>query len=244
MLRRSDAADALVGEPMAAERNQHRVSSIVIRLVTGVSTFVLAVILSTHYNPLGPNISPADLASQNPIVVARIEIPIGSRILAEQLQVVQMPRSVVPAGAFTRIDDTIIGRVVVTRIGPREPITESRLAPVGSTAGLSSVIPEGYRAMTIRVDDVVGVSGFMMPGALVDVVIVIESSAESHNERISKIVLQNVKVLAQGANLDQSKNGRERVKNVTLQLTPEQAEKLAIASSEGKLQLVMRNSVD
>jgi pilus assembly protein CpaB len=237
LLRRSDAADAFVGESMAAERNQHRVSSIVIRLVTGVSTFVLAVILSTHYNPLGPNISPADLASQNPIVVAKIEIPIGSRILAEQLQVVQMPRSVVPAGAFTRIDDTIIGRVVVTRIGPREPITESRLAPVGSTAGLSSVIPEGYRAMTIRVDDVVG---FIMPGALVDVVIVIEPSAESHNERISKIVLQNVKVLAQGTNLDQSKNELERVKNVTLQLTPEQAEKLAIASSEGKLQLVMR----
>lgn len=226
---------------MAAEPTQHRLSSVLIRIASGFSTFILAVILSTHYNPLGPDISPGDLASRNsfPIVVAKTEIPIGSRIVAEQLQLLPMPRTGVPNGAFTRIDDTLIGRVVVTRIAAREPVTESRLAPVGSFAGLSSVIPEGYRAMTVRVDDVVGHSGFIMPGTLVDVVIVIEPSAGSDKERISKIVLQNVKVLAHGANPEKSRNQVARVTTVTLQLTPEQAERLAIASSEGKLHLVI-----
>jgi pilus assembly protein CpaB len=101
--------------------------------------------------------------------------------------------------------------------------------------------------MNVRVDDVVGISGFIMPGALVDIVVVIEPPENgSQRDRISKIVLQNIKVLANGANLDKPKNEKEveRVKTVTLQVTPEQAEKLALASSEGRLQLVMRNSID
>ncbi len=147
-----------------------------------------------------------------------------------------------------RLTTKLIGRVVVTRIAPREPVTESRLAPVGAAGGLSSVIPEGFRAMTVKVDDVVGVSGFIMPGTLVDVVVVTSPPKKSGDaEMISKIVLQNIKVLASGQNIDKPKNDRDverAVKAVTLQVTPEQAEKLALASSEGKLQLVMRNSVD
>jgi pilus assembly protein CpaB len=162
--------------------------------------------------------------------------------------VTQLPRSAAPDGTFTRIDpENLLGRVAVQRIAAREPVTESRLAPVGSAAGLSSVIPEGYRAMNVRVDDVVGISGFIMPGTLVDIVVVIDPPDEKNQrERISKIVLQNIKVLANGANLDKPKNEKEaeRVKTVTLQVTPEQAEKLALASSEGRLQLVMRNSID
>ena len=182
------------------------------------------------------------------VVVAKVEIPIGSRIIAEQLTVAQFPTNVAPEGAFPAINDQLIGRVVVTRLSPREPVTESRLAPVGTAGGLSSVIPDGYRAMTVKVNDVVGVSGFIMPGTLVDIVVVISPPKESgQGEMISKIVLQNIKVLASGQNIDRPKDDREverGVKAVTLQVTPEQAEKLALASSEGKLQLVMRNSVD
>jgi len=102
--------------------------------------------------------------------------------------------------------------------------------------------------MTVKVDDVVGVSGFIMPGTLVDVVVVIQPpKGTANDETISKIVLQNIKVLASGQNIDKPKNDREverSVRAVTLQVTPEQTEKLALASSEGKLQLVMRNSVD
>ena len=184
----------------------------------------------------------------NNVVVAKIEIPLGSKILAEQLTVAQFPRNVTPEGAFPAIDDRLIGRVAVTRIAAREPITESRLAPVGSAGGLSSVIPDGYRAMTVKVDDIVGISGFIQPGTLVDVVVVIDPPSKdgSSREKVSKIVLQNIKVLANGQNIDKPKNDREaeRVKAVTLQVTPEQAEKLALASTEGQLQLVMRNAVD
>lgn len=183
----------------------------------------------------------------NNVVVAKVDIPVGTRIIAEQLAITQVPRSAAPDGTFSKIDEDLVGRVATTRIAAREPITESRLAPLGSAAGLSSVIPEGYRAMNVRVDDVVGISGFIMPGTLVDVVVVIDPPDENkQKERVSKIVLQNIKVLANGANLDKPKNEKEaeRVKTVTLQVTPEQAEKLALASSEGRLQLVMRNSID
>ena len=186
--------------------------------------------------------------SLNNVVVAKVDIPVGSRVIPEQIEIAQFPANVTPEGAFSKIDENLVGRVVQTSISPREPITESRLAPVGAAGGLSSVIPEGYRAMTVAVNDVVGVSGFIMPGTLVDVVVVITPPKGSGNEEmISKIVLQNIKVLASGQNIDKPKNDREverSIKAVTLQVTPEQAEKLALASSEGKLQLVMRNSVD
>lgn len=183
----------------------------------------------------------------NNIVVAKVDIPVGSKIVAEQLAVAQFPKNVTPDGAFPAIDDKLIGRVATIRISAREPITESRLAPVGSAGGLSSVIPDGYRAMTVKVDDIVGISGFIMPGTLVDVVVVIDPPSKDGNQsKVSKIVLQNIKVLANGQNIDKPKNDREaeRVKAVTLQVTPEQAEKLALAATEGELQLVMRNSVD
>src|SRR6185295_451544 len=184
----------------------------------------------------------------NDVVVAKVEIPIGSRIIPEQLMVAQFPADVTPEGALSKIDDQLIGRVVVMSISPRDPVTEAKLAPIGAAGGLSSMIPEGYRAMTVAVNDVVGVSGFIMPGTLVDIVVVITPPKGSGNEEmISKIVLQNIKVLASGQNIDKPRNDREverAIKAVTLQVTPEQAEKLALASSEGKLQLVMRNSVD
>lgn len=182
----------------------------------------------------------------NRVAVAKVAIPLGTKIVAEQVMVVQFPKESTPDGAFDA-PEKLAGRVAVTNIGVREPITESRLAPEGTAGGLSAVIPEGYRAMTVKVDDVVGISGFIMPGTLVDVVVVI-NPAESAVGRdpISKIVLQNIKVLANGQNIDKPEDQREAnsVKAVTLQVTPEQAEKLALASSEGRLQLVMRNSID
>ena len=176
-----------------------------------------------------------------------VDIPVGSRIIAEQLTVAQFPHNVAPEGTFSKIDDALLERVAAMKISAREPLTENRLAPIGTAAGLAAVIPEGYRAMNVRVDDVVGISGFIMPNTLVDIVVVIEPSEGSgQKDRVSKIVLQNIKVLANGQNLDKPKNDKEadRVKTVTLQVTPEQAEKLALASSEGRLQLVMRNSID
>ncbi|HEX8421779.1 MAG TPA: Flp pilus assembly protein CpaB, partial [Pyrinomonadaceae bacterium] len=182
----------------------------------------------------------------NSVVVAKIDIQPGEKIIAEQLQSVQFPSTAMPDGTFDSMDK-LVGRVAVVQIAAREPVTDFKLAPEGSAGGLSAVIPEGYRAMTVKVDDVVGISGFVMPGALVDVVVVINPVEQNGQQNpISKIVLQNIKVLANGQNIDRPKNDREpeSVKAVTLHVLPEQAEKLALASSEGKLQLVMRNSVD
>jgi pilus assembly protein CpaB len=182
----------------------------------------------------------------NRVAVAKVAIPLGTKIIPEQIMVVQFPKESTPDGAFES-PDKLTGRVAVTNIAPREPITEARLAPEGTAGGLSAVIPEGYRAMTVKVDDVVGISGFIMPGTLVDVVVVIDPAEKAGmQDPISKIVLQNIKVLANGQNIDKPEDQREAnsVKAVTLLVLPEQAEKLALAASEGHLQLVMRNSVD
>jgi len=181
------------------------------------------------------------------VAVAKVAIPVGTKIIAEQITLVQFPQESTPDGAFDSVEK-LAGRVAVTNIAPKEPITEARLAPEGTAGGLSAIIPEGYRAMTVKVDDVVGISGFIMPGTLVDVVVVIVPTGNGAvaQDPISKIVLQNIKVLANGQNIDKPESEREAssVKAVTLLVTPEQAEKLALASSEGKLQLVMRNSID
>ena len=180
------------------------------------------------------------------VAVAKVSIPLGTKIIAEQVMMVQFPKESTPDGTFSA-PEKLVGRVAVTNIGAREPITEARLAPEGTLGGLSAVIPEGYRAMTVKVDDVVGISGFIMPGTLVDIVVVIEPAENTGRQNpISKIVLQNIKVLANGQNIDKPDDQREAnsVKAITLQVTPEQAEKLALAANEGKLQLVMRNSTD
>jgi len=182
----------------------------------------------------------------NQVAVAKVSIPLGTKIIAEQVMMVQFPKESTPDGTFS-VAEKLVGRVAVTNINAREPITEARLAPEGTAGGLSAVIPEGYRAMTVKVDDVVGISGFIMPGTLVDVVVVIDPAENtSRQDPISKIVLQNIRVLANGQNIDKPEDQREAnsVKAVTLQVTPEQAEKLALAATEGKLQLVMRNSTD
>lgn len=184
--------------------------------------------------------------NMNEVVVAKVDIPLGTTIVAEQLTKVQLPSSAIPDGAFNATEK-LAGRVAVVNIAAREPVTDFKLAPEGSAGGLSSVIPEGYRAMTVKVDDVIGVAGFLRPGAMCDVLTVIEQAGDvGRRNFISKIVIQNVKVLASGQNIDKPKDQREaeQVKAVTLQVTPEQAEKLALASTEGKLRLVMRNSID
>ena len=180
------------------------------------------------------------------VVMASVDIPIGTKLIREQLTVASLPANSTPVGAFDSYEK-LLDRVVLSGVAAREVITEAKLAPEGTAAGLSAVIPEGYRAMTVKVDEVVGVSGFLNPGTLVDVVVTMAPGESSGSkDTISKIVLQNIKVLASGQNIDRPKDDREAsaVRSVTLQVSPEQAEKLALASSEGRLQLVMRNSVD
>jgi pilus assembly protein CpaB len=217
---------------------------LIIALAGAVLCGVLGVMLVTRYLS-NVQAYTRDLGN---VVVAKTAISLGEKITPDQLTLAPMPNGSTPDGAFRKIDE-VAGRVAITPIGVREPVTGLKLAPEGVGGGLSAVIPEGYRAMTVKVDDVVGVSGFVMPGSYVDVVAVIVpptvQNAQSQGP-ISKIVLQHIKVLASGPKLDSPENQREptNAKAVTLQVTPEQAEKLVLAANEGKLQLVMRNYSD
>jgi pilus assembly protein CpaB len=180
------------------------------------------------------------------VVVATAEIPVGAKITKEQLALAPIPNGSAPEGAYRTLDQ-VAGRVALMEIGIREPITDRKLAPEGEGAGLGVLIPEGYRAMTVKVDEIVGVSGFVQPGSFVDIVaVIVPMGANAAQGPISKIVLQNIKVLASGARIDSPENEREpsNVGAVTVLVTPEQAEKLVLATGEGRLQLVMRNYSD
>lgn len=190
----------------------------------------------------------------NQVAVAKVDIPLGTMITAEQLTLQPLPREATPEGAFTDLGK-LVGRVSITNVGAREPLTDSKLAPAGSEAGLTSVIAEGFRAITVKVDDVVGIAGLVQPGSWVDVVAVVDQQERTASGQgpTSKIVLQHIKVLATNQDIDQDSEQEQKakkesklalIKAVTLQVLPEQAEKLALAQAEGKLQLVMRNSVD
>jgi pilus assembly protein CpaB len=180
------------------------------------------------------------------VVVAAADIQLGSRLNSQMLKTVDWPAGSIPTGAMTKAEP-LEDRVVKTSILRGEPILEAKLAPAGTKGGLSAVIPEGKRAMTVRVNDVIGVAGFALPGNYVDIVVntQIEGGGSGRGDRqISKIVLENILVLAvaQEANRDETK---PRVVNaVTLEVTPEQAEKLDLARSVGTLSLVLRNQID
>jgi pilus assembly protein CpaB len=178
------------------------------------------------------------------VVSAASDIPQGTRIVAGSLHLTEWPSGSVPEGAATTVEK-LVGRVAHTDISRGEPVLESKLAPPGTTGGLSAVVTAGKRAMTVRVNDVVGVAGFALPGNFVDILVNLQASGEGASaQSISKIVLERILVLAvaQDSAVDDSK---PRVVNaVTLELSPEQVEKLDLARSIGSLSLVLRNQVD
>jgi len=180
------------------------------------------------------------------VAVAASDINQGTRLIAANLQLVEWPAGSVPPGAITDLK-TLENRVARASIGKGEPVLEAKLAPPGAMGGLSAVVAAGKRAITVRVNDVVGVAGFALPGNYVDILVSLESAGGDDGARaaaISKIVLERILVLAvaQESNRDDTK---PRVVNaVTLELAPDQVEKLDLARSIGSLSLVLRNQVD
>jgi len=177
------------------------------------------------------------------VVVAAEEIPAGATINPVQLKTSDWPQANIPAGSFSS-KEQVTGRMALDRYMPGEPITEAKLVPKEGQGGiLSYKIPEGHRAMTVAVDQVAGVAGFISPGNKVDVVLT--TTPPGQNQPVSKIVLQDVPVLATGQILEQQKDGKPQVvPTVTMDVTPQDAEKLAIASTQGRLQLVLRRAGD
>ncbi|WP_298832655.1 Flp pilus assembly protein CpaB [uncultured Piscinibacter sp.] len=180
------------------------------------------------------------------IAVANTNIELGGRISPEMLRMADWPQGSVPPGAF-RDASKLEGRVVLVSLQPGEPLTEARLAPVGAKGGLSAVVPEGKRAMTVRVNDVVGVAGFALPGTFVDVMVNTQEEGARRADRdrsISKIVLERILVLAVAQEADRDETKPKVVNAVTLEVTPVEAEMLDLARSVGTLSLVLRNQTD
>jgi len=182
------------------------------------------------------------------IVVAATDINIGQRLTPEMLKLVDWPSHSVPKGAFSD-PQKLGGRVLKTSILLGEPLSEAKLAPAGTIGGLSALITEGKRAITVRVNDVIGVAGFALPGNYVDIIVSTETEAQPQAERqrernISKIVLERILVLAVAQEVNRDETKPKVVNAVTLEVTPEQAEMLDLARSVGTLSLALRNQVD
>jgi len=183
--------------------------------------------------------------ASNKVVVAVTDIELGSKINPQMLSIIDWPSGSIPAGAFKEIKD-VQDRVVKVGVLRGEAILEGKLAPVGTQGGLSAVIAEGKRAMTVRVNDVVGVAGFALPGNYVDVVVNAQQDKDKGEEgkQISKTVLEHVLVLAVAQESGRDDTKPKVVSAVTLELSLEDAEKLDLARSVGTLSLVLRNQVD
>lgn len=174
------------------------------------------------------------------VVVAAKDVAPGSTIGQDMVRVVQWPKASVPPGAFSSVEQ-VNGKVSRARIVAGEPILQSRLG--GEGAGLTVLLTPGHRAMAVRVDEIVGVSGFISPNDRVDVIATVVP-ASGGQDKISKIALQNKRVLSVAQNVEQKDGKPQVVRSITLELTPEEAEKLSVAQLQGELLLALRPAGD
>jgi len=214
----------------------------VIMMALAVVLGLLAVALAARW------LLNAPVPAAGRIVVAKSDIDIGQRLTPALFIVVDWPTASVPKGAFTD-PQPLNGRVLRSSLLAGEPVSEAKLAPAGTLGGLSALITEGKRAITVRVNDVIGVAGFALPGNYVDIIVSTETApdpnapqARAHS--ISKIVLERILVLAVAQEVGRDETKPKVVNAVTLEVTPEQAEKLDLARSVGTLSLALRNQID
>ncbi|WP_175884961.1 Flp pilus assembly protein CpaB [Burkholderia sp. BCC0044] len=215
-------------------KNSRAVLMLVVAMIAGLA----AVVFASRW------LMQTSTSSVTSVAVATTDLNLGEPLGPNQIHMVSWPAGSVPTGAFT---DTkaLEGRVVRTSLSRGEPVIESKLAPVGTKGGLSAVIADGSRAITVRVNDVVGVAGFALPGNYVDVIVNTQAQqGKTDGQSISKIVLEHILVLAVAQQVSRDDTAPKVVNAVTLEVTPEQAERLDLARSVGTLSLVLRNQVD
>ena len=179
-----------------------------------------------------------------PVVVAATNLQLGAELKAGDLTVMAFPKGKAPEGTFTTPTE-IVGRGLIVPVVKNEPILAAKLASKEAGSGLPPVIPEGMRAVSVRVDDVVGVAGYVLPGNRVDVLATANPS-DHRADMTTKVILSNVQVLTAGTRMEQDQENTKpvQVTVVTLLVFPEQSERLALASTEGKIQLALRNPLD
>jgi pilus assembly protein CpaB len=184
-------------------------------------------------------------AKTTPVVVAASSLDLGAALRAEDLRTINWPSDAVPAGTFNNPQE-LVGRGLIQQVSQNEPLLPSKLAPVGAGAGLPPMIPDGMRAVSVRVNDVIGVAGYVLPGSKVDVLVTVSPTNQS-TDMTSKVILNNVTVLTAGTRIErdvEKDNKPVSVSVVTLLVDPLQSEALTLASTEGKIQLALRNPLD
>ena len=174
------------------------------------------------------------------VVIVNQPIEAGKAIAADQIKTIDWPGSAVPQDASTRTTD-VVGRIARVSMIPGEPVLPGKLAPKTATGGLSSIISEGKRAITVHVNEVIAVAGFALPGSYVDVLV---SGKDANNQQFSRTVLSRIKVLAVAQETTADPDKPKVVNAVTLELTPHESEKLDLARNIGVLSLVLRNELD
>jgi pilus assembly protein CpaB len=185
-----------------------------------------------------------EVASVNAVIAAR-NIPIGTLLVKEDVKVVAWPARNPLKGGFKSVEE-VTNRGVITGLAENEPITESKLAPLGAGGGLAPTIPSGMRALSVRVNAVIGVAGFVIPGSRVDLLVTVTDPATKGT--ITKSVVGNIEVLTAGSRFDQESSRADgkpiQASVVTLLATPQDAEKIGLAASEGSITLTLRNPLD
>jgi pilus assembly protein CpaB len=215
------------------------------RLVIGlVIAVVIAFVLSTFVYRVFKQASIVRPASATQhVVVAAAPLQLGTRLDGNNVKLVDWPSGLAVAGMITRIEDAN-NRALITPVAQNEPIMEAKLASQQSGAGLSATIPEGMRALSVSVNEVVGVAGFVIPGTMVDVLVTGTGGAGAGGT-VTRTILENVRVLAAGQKIEQDRDGKpQTVPVITLLVNPEDATKLTMAANQGKLQLALRNTID
>ena len=218
------------------------------RLVIGLTVaLVLAFLLSAWIYKYIQRISAQSVAAipTHHVVVAAQTLELGTMLDASKLRTISWPTNDPINGACTEIP-ACTNRALITSVQENEPILESKLAPTDTGAGLSVTIPPGMRAVSVAVNDVVAVAGFVTPGTMVDVLVTGTAPGTNLNgSAVTQTILENIRVLAAGQKMVQDREGKpETVPVITLLVTPPQAAKLTMATAEGKIQLALRNTVD
>jgi len=216
------------------------------RLLVGlVIALVIAFLLSSFVYKQFQKASVVVPTSTQSLVVASLPLPLGTRLDATNTRIIQWPANQQVAGMFTRVED-VTNRAIITPLAENEPVLESKLAPKESGAGLSATIPEGMRAVSVAVNEVVGVAGFVIPGTMVDVLITGRGMGKDSTQGdITRTILENVRVLAAGQKVETDREGKpQTVAVITLLVTPDEATKLVMGTLDGRIQLALRNTID
>jgi pilus assembly protein CpaB len=219
------------------------------RLVIVLAVALAAASLASFvvYRALSARAAVAAVPQTIDTIVAARPIPAGTMITRDHVKVVPWP-------AVARLSDSlsspsdVVDRGAIVAIALNEPITPSKLAAAGAGAGLPPTIPPGMRAMSVRVNEVVGVAGFVVPGTRVDVIVTFDGRGANQGDSIARVVASNVQVLTAGTRFDQEKARQDGTpiptSVVTLLVTPEDAQRIALAAAEGRITLTLRNPLD